>query len=56
MGIAGAVVTNKLNINIKDAYDDGRWQGRELDKKMNYRTRSILCGKNRLKLLFIIII
>ncbi len=42
MGIAGAVGKTGEVINIKDAYDDPRFN-REIDKKTGYRTRTILC-------------
>ncbi len=41
-GIAGAVAQTGQIINLRDAYDDPRFQ-REWDVKTNYRTRSILC-------------
>ncbi|MDY6971774.1 MAG: GAF domain-containing protein [Thermodesulfobacteriota bacterium] len=42
-GIAGWVVQNDQLINIKDAYNDFRFNP-EVDKKTGYRTRSVLCG------------
>lgn len=41
-GIAGTVAATGEVINIKDAYDDARFN-REFDVKNAYRTRSILC-------------
>lgn len=42
-GIAGSVVQHRNIINIKDAYQDPRFNP-EIDKKTGYRTKSILCG------------
>ena len=42
-GIAGSVVQTRQIINIKDAYQDPRFN-KEIDKKTGYRTRNILCG------------
>lgn len=42
MGIAGAVGKTGEVINIKEAYDDPRFN-RAIDKKTGYRTRTILC-------------
>ncbi len=41
-GIAGAVAQSGEVINLRDAYDDPRFQ-RDWDIKTNYRTKSILC-------------
>ena len=41
-GIAGTVAADGETINIRDAYDDPRFQ-RSVDKASGYRTRSILC-------------
>ena len=41
-GIAGAVATEKKVINIKDAYNDARFN-QEVDKKSGYKTNTILC-------------
>lgn len=41
-GILGQVVTNNLTENIEDAYKDTRFN-KEIDKKNNYRTKTILC-------------
>jgi len=41
-GIAGSVFTSGETINIPDAYADSRFN-REVDKKTNYLTKSILC-------------
>jgi hypothetical protein len=41
-GIAGSVAATGEIINIKDAYDDARFN-REFDVKNGYRTKSILC-------------
>ena len=41
-GIIGACFNEKIKIRIDDAYLDKRFN-REIDKKTNYRTRSILC-------------
>jgi HD-GYP domain-containing protein (c-di-GMP phosphodiesterase class II) len=41
-GIAGAVATTGEVVNIKDAYDDPRFN-RGFDVTNNYRTKSILC-------------
>lgn len=43
MGIAGSVFTSGETVNIPDAYRDSRFNP-EIDKKTNYRTRSILCA------------
>ncbi len=40
-GIIGYTVNNKVTVNIKDAYEDDRFN-REIDKKTGYRTKSIL--------------
>lgn len=42
LGIAGYVAQSGETINIKDAYQDSRFNP-EIDKKTGYRTRSILC-------------
>ena len=42
MGIAGSVAKTGEIVNIKDAYEDPRFN-REIDKKTGYRTRTILC-------------
>ncbi|MCK4908555.1 MAG: GAF domain-containing protein [Planctomycetes bacterium] len=42
-GIAGSAVQTRKIINIKDAYQDPRFN-KEIDKKTGYRTRNILCG------------
>lgn len=41
-GIAGTVAVSGEVVNIKDAYDDARFN-REFDVKNEYRTKSILC-------------
>jgi len=41
-GIAGACATEKKPINIKDAYQDERFN-REVDQRTGYRTQTILC-------------
>ncbi len=41
-GIAGAVATTNLAINIPDAYKDPRFN-QNVDKQTGYRTRNILC-------------
>jgi signal transduction histidine kinase len=41
-GLAGWVAQNARSVNIKDAYQDGRFDG-AWDLKTGYRTRSILC-------------
>ncbi|XP_033757234.1 cGMP-specific 3',5'-cyclic phosphodiesterase-like isoform X2 [Pecten maximus] len=41
-GIAGHVAETKGTINIKEAYDDPRFN-QDVDKKTGYRTHSILC-------------
>lgn len=41
-GIVGHVVTNNKTENIEDAYKDSRFN-KEVDKKNNYRTKTILC-------------
>lgn len=41
-GIVGYVVTNNATENIEDAYKDTRFN-KEIDKKNNYRTKTILC-------------
>jgi len=42
VGIAGMVASSGETMNIRDAYDDDRFN-REVDKKSGYRTKSILC-------------
>lgn len=42
-GIAGWVAQNDEIVNIRDAYEDSRFN-REVDKRTGYRTRTILCG------------
>ncbi len=42
VGIAGSVYTTGKTVNIPDAYADNRFN-REVDRKTNYRTKSILC-------------
>lgn len=42
VGIAGAVAQNKTLINIKDAYNDPRFNS-EIDLKTGYKTNLILC-------------
>ena len=41
-GIVGAVVSHSQTENIEDAYKDNRFN-KEVDKKNNYRTKTILC-------------
>lgn len=41
-GIAGSVAQSGDVVNLKDAYDDPRFQ-RDWDAKTNYRTKSVLC-------------
>ncbi|XP_060078582.1 cGMP-specific 3',5'-cyclic phosphodiesterase-like isoform X2 [Ylistrum balloti] len=41
-GIAGHVAETKETVNIKEAYDDPRFN-QDVDKKTGYRTHSILC-------------
>ncbi|PCJ63294.1 MAG: hypothetical protein COA79_00370 [Planctomycetota bacterium] len=41
-GIAGEVACSRKPVNIKDAYEDDRFD-QEIDKKTGYRTHSILC-------------
>ncbi|MGV3622169.1 MAG: HD domain-containing phosphohydrolase [Archangium sp.] len=41
-GIAGSVAQTGDVVNLRDAYDDARFQ-RDWDTKNNYRTRSVLC-------------
>ena len=41
-GIAGSVVRTKKTVNIEDAYKDNRFNP-DVDKQLNYRTKSILC-------------
>ncbi|MBL9038287.1 MAG: GAF domain-containing protein [Archangium sp.] len=41
-GIAGAVAQTGLLINLKDAYDDPRFN-RDWDARSGYRTKSVLC-------------
>ncbi|MBQ6516757.1 HD domain-containing protein [bacterium] len=41
-GLAGHVVTTGETINIKDAYEDDRFN-KEIDLQTGYRTKSILC-------------
>lgn len=42
LGLAGYVVKTGEVLNIKDAYDDPRFN-KEIDKKTGYRTQNILC-------------
>ncbi|OGI20340.1 MAG: hypothetical protein A2287_04330 [Candidatus Melainabacteria bacterium RIFOXYA12_FULL_32_12] len=42
MGLAGHVATTGKTINIKDAYNDDRFN-KEIDKKTGYTTKTILC-------------
>ncbi len=42
MGLAGHVVMTGETINIKEAYNDSRFN-REIDKKTGYKTKTILC-------------
>ncbi len=42
LGLAGYVVKTGEVLNIKDAYDDPRFN-QDIDKKTGYRTRNILC-------------
>lgn len=42
LGLAGYVVKTGEVLNIKDAYEDPRFN-KEIDKKTGYRTRNILC-------------
>ncbi|MDO9559827.1 MAG: GAF domain-containing protein [Syntrophales bacterium] len=42
-GIAGWVAQHDGIVNVKDAYEDDRFN-QEVDRKTGYRTRSILCG------------
>lgn len=42
LGLAGYVVKTGEVLNIKDAYDDPRFN-KDIDKKTGYRTRNILC-------------
>lgn len=42
MGIAGYVAKSGDTLNIKDAYNDNRFN-KEIDKKTGYRTKTILC-------------
>ncbi|UCH22932.1 MAG: GAF domain-containing protein [Deltaproteobacteria bacterium] len=42
-GIAGWVAQHNQMLNIDDAYADPRFNP-EVDKRTNYRTKSILCG------------
>ena len=41
-GIVGYVATHNSTENIEDAYKDNRFN-KEVDKKNNYRTKTILC-------------
>jgi len=41
-GVAGWVATNKMMLNIKNAYKDARFNS-DIDKKTGFRTRTILC-------------
>lgn len=41
-GLAGAAFTSGTTINIKDAYEDSRFN-REIDKQTGYKTKSVLC-------------
>jgi HD-GYP domain-containing protein (c-di-GMP phosphodiesterase class II) len=41
-GIAGSVAQSGEVVNLKDAYEDPRFQ-RDWDAKTNYRTKSVLC-------------
>lgn len=41
-GVAGWVASNKMMLNIKNAYHDTRFNA-DIDKKTGFRTRTILC-------------
>lgn len=41
-GVAGWTASNKMMLNIKNAYHDARFNA-EIDKKTGFRTRTILC-------------
>jgi len=41
-GVAGWVASNKMMLNIKNAYHDSRFNA-DIDKKTGFRTRTILC-------------
>ena len=41
-GVAGWVASNKMMLNIKNAYHDARFNA-DIDKKTGFRTRTILC-------------
>lgn len=41
-GVAGWVASNKMMLNIKNAYRDARFNA-DIDKKTGFRTRTILC-------------
>ena len=41
-GLVGYVVKSKAILNVLDAHNDERFN-REVDKKNNYRTKSVLC-------------
>ena len=40
--MAGAVVTSEKTVNIRDVYEDNRFN-RDFDNKTGYRTKSVLC-------------
>ena len=42
LGLAGAVVTSEKTVNIRDVYEDNRFN-RDFDNKTGYRTKSVLC-------------
>lgn len=42
-GIAGWVAANRSTLNIRDAYEDPRFNA-EVDRRTGYRTKTILCG------------
>jgi CRP-like cAMP-binding protein len=41
-GLAGAVMTSSVSLNIPDAYQDNRFDS-TLDRRTGYRTRQVLC-------------
>lgn len=41
-GIAGWVARNGETVNLKDAYTDDRFE-RDVDRRLNYRTQTVLC-------------
>ena len=48
-GLAGAVITDNISMNLADAYEDSRFDS-TMDKRIGYRTRQVLGAPLRLPL------